>query len=73
MGTVAAAVREFVKDRAERDTLAKEHSAYMEAYADVFQAIPPVERLPDNVYHRFALKDASMTIARRQYSCPKRY
>ena len=73
MEYMAAAVHEFIEDRAEHNTLAREHIAYMQAYADVFQAIPFVDALPDFVHHRFLLKDVNMTIARWQYSCPKKY
>lgn len=42
-------------------------------YADLFpDDIPPVHHLPDQVYHRFRLKDASRVVSRREYTCPKK-
>lgn len=42
-------------------------------YADLFpDDIPPVHHLPDQVYHRFRLKDANKVVSRREYSCPRK-
>src|ERR1700710_1008690 len=35
--------------------------------------IPHVTRLPDDVYHRFRLKDPENVIKCRLYACPKKY
>lgn len=32
-----------------------------------------MEELPTNVYHRFKLRDTNKLIAKRQYSCPRKY
>ncbi|KAG9218260.1 hypothetical protein CCMSSC00406_0005941 [Pleurotus cornucopiae] len=42
-------------------------------YADLFpDDIPAVHHLPDQVFHRFRLKDAEKIVCRREYSCPKK-
>ena len=45
-----------------------------EEFKDRFPAdIPHVTRLPDDVYHRFRLKDPEKVIKCRSYACPKKY
>ena len=45
-----------------------------ERFADCFPSVlPPVTDLPDDVFHRFHLKDATLSIQRRQYESPKKY
>lgn len=42
-------------------------------YAELFpDDIPAVHHLPDQVFHRFRLKDAEKVVSRREYSCPKK-
>ena len=73
MVDIVTAACKYMKDHEECDTLINKHTAYMPEYTDVFQAIPPVHCLPNIIHHLFIFKDASMTIARWQYSCFKKY
>jgi hypothetical protein len=56
------------------DDLARYEREVREEFADRFPAdIPHVTRLPDDVYHRFRLKDPEKVIKCRSYACPKKY
>ena len=73
-----AAVRSCVESLAAAETLqaslAEEDRQMRLRFADCFPTeLPPVTELPTDVYHRFNLKDASVTIQRRQYESPKKY
>ncbi|KAH9927786.1 uncharacterized protein B0H18DRAFT_875288, partial [Fomitopsis serialis] len=73
-----AAVREHVEALAAAEALktqlAEENRKMRDKFADCFPSeLPPVDNLPDDIYHRFVLKDANMTIQRRQYESPKKY
>lgn len=69
-----AAVKDHIEELALQQRLAAEDAAMCKRYDNLFpDDIPHVDRLPTNVYHRIHLKDPSMTIARRQYKCPKHY
>ncbi|OJT04019.1 Transposon Tf2-7 polyprotein [Trametes pubescens] len=71
---ITAAVRECVERLVHADTLVKANTAMKLTFADLFpDDIPPLNQLPDDVHHRFLLKDPNMRIARRQYDCPKKY
>lgn len=41
-------------------------------FGDLFDDLPPVHRLPDQVFHKFQLKDATKVINRRGYTCPRK-
>ena len=42
-------------------------------YADLFpDDIPAVHHLPDQVFHRFRLKDADKVVSKCEYSCPRK-
>ncbi len=73
--TIAAtAIRDRVESLAYQATLNTENINMKLEFADLFpDDIPHIDLLPTDVYHRFVLKDANMTIARRQYDCPKKY
>ncbi|RDX45043.1 hypothetical protein OH76DRAFT_1358533, partial [Lentinus brumalis] len=67
-------VRQHVELLAFQERLQRENIDIKEEFADLFpDDIPHIDRLPDDVYHRFILKDPNMVIARRQYDCPKKY
>ncbi|RDX54400.1 hypothetical protein OH76DRAFT_1340363 [Lentinus brumalis] len=71
---VVAAVRHHVELLAFQERLARENVLMKTEFVDLFpDDIPHIDRLPDDVYHRFVLKDPNMVIARRQYDCPKKY
>ena len=71
---LVAAIRARIEELAEQATLATENAKIRRQFADLFpDDIPSVHRLPTDVYHRFWLKDPNMVIARRQYTCPKKY
>ena len=56
------------------DELATYERDVREEFKDRFPAdIPHVTRLPDDVYHRFRLKDPEKVIKCRSYACPKKY
>lgn len=42
-------------------------------YADVFQLIPHINKMPDNVLCKITLKDADRMITTRNYSCPWKF
>ncbi|RDX47649.1 hypothetical protein OH76DRAFT_1354023, partial [Lentinus brumalis] len=69
-----AAVRERVELLAFQERLDRENIDMKAEFADLFpDDIPHIDRLPNDVYHRFVLKDPNLVIARRQYDCPKKY
>ena len=56
------------------DDLSRYEQEVREAFKDRFPAdIPHVTRLPDDVYHRFRLKDPEKVIKCRSYARPKKY
>lgn len=56
------------------DDLSKHEREVWEEFKDWFPMdIPHVTRLPDDVYHRFRLKDPEKVIKCRSYACPKKY
>ena len=56
------------------DDLARYEQEIRNEFADCFpEDIPHVTRLPDDVYHRFRLKDPEKVIKCRSYACPKKY
>jgi hypothetical protein len=56
------------------DELARYEKEMRDEFIDRFPAdIPHVTRLPDDVYHRFRLKDPEKVIKCRSYACPKKY
>ncbi|KAI0694024.1 hypothetical protein C8T65DRAFT_744540 [Cerioporus squamosus] len=59
---------------AHMETLDRENTSMKLEFADLFpDDIPHINHLLTDVYHRFILKDANMTIIRCQYDCPKKY
>lgn len=74
---IVAALRARVEDlnsmKAFKEQLARMDAEMKREYADLFpDDIPPVHHLPDQVYHRFRLKDAQKVVSKREYSCPKK-
>ena len=56
------------------DELERHEREAREEFRDRFPTdIPHVTRLPDDVYHRFRLKDPEKVIRCRSYPCPKKY
>ncbi|KAG9221808.1 hypothetical protein CCMSSC00406_0006751 [Pleurotus cornucopiae] len=41
-------------------------------YSNLFKDLPPVHQLPNQVYHKFRLKDANKVVNRQGYSCPRK-
>lgn len=71
---IIAAIRERVEELATLEQLKAEDAAMKTRYVDLFpDDIPHVNQLPTDVWHDINLKDANLTIVRRQYDCPKRY
>ncbi|EIW59628.1 uncharacterized protein TRAVEDRAFT_81080, partial [Trametes versicolor FP-101664 SS1] len=69
-----ATVRERVEELAFLETLKREDVAMKTQFTDCFpDDIPHLDSLPKDEYHHIRLKDANMTIVRRQYDCPKKY
>ncbi|GJE98689.1 polyprotein [Phanerochaete sordida] len=74
MKTTVAMVKDACTVLAWKSTMEKEETIMRTKYDDLFpEDIPPIERLPTNVYHHFRLKDPNLVIAKRQYDCPKKY
>ncbi|KIL54140.1 hypothetical protein M378DRAFT_93078, partial [Amanita muscaria Koide BX008] len=42
-------------------------------FKEIFEPIPHVDVLPDEVLARIVLKDPAKTIATRSYACPRKY
>ena len=56
------------------DELEQHDRELREEFKDRFPTdIPHVTRLPDDVYHKFRLKDPEKVIRCRSYPCPKKY
>ncbi len=71
---VIAAVRQRVEELAFLEKLQSEDAAFKAKFSDCFPSdIPHLDHLPSDIYHEINLKDANMTIVRRQYDCPKKY
>ncbi|OJT13579.1 Transposon Ty3-I Gag-Pol polyprotein, partial [Trametes pubescens] len=71
---IIAAIRERVEELATLEQLKAEDAAMKTRYVNLFpDDIPHVNQLPTDVWHDINLKDANLTIVRRQYDCPKRY
>ncbi|TFK79407.1 hypothetical protein K466DRAFT_609598, partial [Polyporus arcularius HHB13444] len=69
-----AAVRTRVEELAFVESLKLADAEFKRRFADCFPAdIPHLDHLPTDSYHEINLKDANMTIVRRQYDCPKKY
>ena len=72
-----AAVRAHVESLVVAETLCAQlidedrrmHKHFQDCFPSV---LPPVTDLPDDVFHRFHLKDATMSIQHRQYESPKK-
>ncbi|OJT03284.1 Transposon Tf2-1 polyprotein, partial [Trametes pubescens] len=74
VGAVRAGAEARAKALDFAETLEAENVTMKARFKDLFlKDIPHVNQLPTNVYHRFLLKDPNLAIARRQYSCPKKY
>ncbi|TFK79084.1 hypothetical protein K466DRAFT_506169 [Polyporus arcularius HHB13444] len=72
--TIAASVRSCVELLAFVASLKDEDLAFKTRYSDCFpDDIPHLDNLTTNAYHEINLKDANMTIVRRQYDCPRKY
>ena len=70
----AKALRDRIDILAVWDDLARYEQEVRETFKDRFPAdIPHVTRLPDDVFHRFRLKDPEKVIKCRSYACPKKY
>lgn len=74
--SIIAAIRQRLDDvnasitlQAQLDRMDK---AMKKKYDDLFEDLPPVHRLPDQVFHKFTLKDANKVINKRGYTCPRK-
>ena len=71
---IIATVREHIEILVIEDRLQKEDCTLRDKFSNCFpDDIPHIADLPTNVYHRFRLKDANMTISHCQYECLKKY
>lgn len=66
-----------IKSRLETLELQQKYNALEESlkteYAKIFECIPHVDKLPNDVYCRIKLRDATKTISKRTYGCPRKY
>jgi hypothetical protein len=70
---IVAAVRECLEVLAAQEKLIKLGKQIKAEFADVFEPIPHVDRLPSDVQCQIKLKDATQTITTRTYSSPRKY
>ena len=66
-----------VKDRLESLELQQKYNTLEDKlkteFSKTFEPIPHFDKLPDDVYCRIKLKDATRTISKRTYGCPRKY
>ncbi|THH06299.1 hypothetical protein EW146_g9654 [Bondarzewia mesenterica] len=63
-----------IQELVHADQLKELNQRMRQKFADRFPSdIPPTAQLPTDVYYRIKLKNPNMTIARRSYSCPRKY
>lgn len=74
--TIIAAIRSHLEDMSAlasfQAQLKRLDAEMKKKYGDLFDDLPPVHRLPDQVYHKFVLKDPSKVISKRGYTCPRK-
>jgi len=70
---IIAAVRQTIENLAAKVELEKLGIKLVLDFKDVFEPIPHVNRLPDDVYCTIELKDATQRITSRSYSTPRKY
>lgn len=71
---LVAAVRSQIEHLAARQQLDACADCIRADYADCFpEDIPHVRNLPDDVFHRFRLKDPEKPLKVRQYGCPRKW
>ena len=68
-----AAIKTRIQTLATQNKLTLLGAKVKEEYADVFDPIPHLDHLPNDVYCCIQLKDASKTINTRSYSTPRKY
>jgi hypothetical protein len=67
------AVRDRIEQLARREQLDKLGHDLVTRHADVFTALPPVHRLPDQIQATIDLKTPLASTPSQMYSCPKKY
>jgi hypothetical protein len=70
---VAALIQERLTEIAESKMLSQCEVDARAEFHDVFELIPHVSELPNDMVARIKLKDANKTIASQSYSCPCKY
>jgi RNase H-like domain found in reverse transcriptase/Reverse transcriptase (RNA-dependent DNA polymerase) len=70
---IVAAVRERIERLACKEKLQSLEKDLRAEYKDVFEPIPHISRLSTDVYCNIKLKDPSITVTSRSYSCPRCY
>jgi hypothetical protein len=70
---LAGAVRTRIEQLSFKEQFARLDESVKRKYDDVFAPIPHVNELPNDVYCKITLKDASKVIATRSYACPRKY
>ncbi|KAJ8520332.1 hypothetical protein ONZ45_g2797 [Pleurotus djamor] len=71
---VMSAVKDRIDSLAFQEKLRTLDAQEKERYKDMFPSdIPPVHRLPDNIYHHFVLKEPTRAVKGKVYSCPRKY
>lgn len=68
-----AAIRTRIECLAAQEELSKLGDKVRVDFKEVFEAIPHLDDLPDDVYCCIKLKDANKTITTRSYSTPRKY
>lgn len=67
----------MIKDRVEslcfQQKVGKMEKQMLTEFADVFQPLPHVEKLPQSVTARIQLKNAEQTIKMHTYACPQKF
>ncbi|KAF9501794.1 hypothetical protein BDN71DRAFT_1500814 [Pleurotus eryngii] len=71
--TVIAAIKDRLEDVSAQKTfqeqLLRMDVALKKKFSNLFKDLPPVHRLPDQVYHKFCLKDANKVMNKWGYTC----
>ncbi|KAG9223840.1 hypothetical protein CCMSSC00406_0007702 [Pleurotus cornucopiae] len=74
--SVVAAIKDRLEDvsaqKTFQDQLLRMDAEMKKKFGDLFEDLPPVHRLPDQVYHKFRLKDANKVVNKRGYTCPRK-
>jgi hypothetical protein len=70
---VAAMVKERIEILALQEKFGSLEKDFLSEFKDVFEPLPHVDKLPQNVMARIKLKNAEQTIKTHTYACPRKF